>query len=274
MQHILVPTDFSLNAWTATVYALEFFEKHQITFHFLHIHTLPQAAVNQLDRYEISRDLDKKGVSMDRWMERISTLYQNPLHRFKKDVVHALFIEGVKDYLKSQNIDLIVMGAKGSSGFKDSTLGSMTNAVIQRVKCTNLVIPENAVFKTPLTIGFPTDFNICYKHRLIYPLLRAAKIHQSSIKVLRIAQNNMPLDDFQRRNRQLLKQELNQTSNSFHLIIDRKLDTALQFFVSTMQVELIAMIAKNLNLFQRILFKPELVQISYHRKIPFLILHE
>ena len=34
------------------------------------------------------------------------------------------------------------------------------------------------------------------------------------------------------------------------------------------------MIAKNLNLFQRILFKPTIEEISYHTEIPFLVLHE
>jgi hypothetical protein len=34
------------------------------------------------------------------------------------------------------------------------------------------------------------------------------------------------------------------------------------------------MIAKNLNFFQRILFKPTVEEISYHTKVPFLVLHE
>jgi len=37
---------------------------------------------------------------------------------------------------------------------------------------------------------------------------------------------------------------------------------------------MIIMIAKNLNLFQRILFRPTVEEISYHTDIPFLVLHE
>jgi hypothetical protein len=37
---------------------------------------------------------------------------------------------------------------------------------------------------------------------------------------------------------------------------------------------MIAMVAKNLNLFQRTLFQPIVAKISYHTKVPFLVLHE
>ncbi|MFD2433355.1 hypothetical protein ACFSO9_07185 [Mesonia maritima] len=39
-------------------------------------------------------------------------------------------------------------------------------------------------------------------------------------------------------------------------------------------VQMIAMMAKNLNFFQHILFHPVAKKISYHKEIPFLVLHE
>ena len=39
-------------------------------------------------------------------------------------------------------------------------------------------------------------------------------------------------------------------------------------------IDFIAMVAKNINFYQRILFKPQVEKISYHINIPFLILHE
>ena len=41
MQQILIPTDFSENAWNALKYGLEFFQKSKCTFHLLHINPIP-----------------------------------------------------------------------------------------------------------------------------------------------------------------------------------------------------------------------------------------
>lgn len=44
--------------------------------------------------------------------------------------------------------------------------------------------------------------------------------------------------------------------------------------VKNKNIELIVMVAKNLNFLQRILFRPTVEKISYRTKIPFLVLHE
>jgi len=92
--------------------------------------------------------------------------------------------------------------------------------------------------------------------------------------VLRVAQTQKPLDNFQNGNREVLKERLHDIPHSFHVIENPNLENALQSFVNTMHIDMVAMIAKNLNFFQRILFKPHMGQISYHIQIPFLVLHE
>ena len=41
----------------------------------------------------------------------------------------------------------------------------------------------------------------------------------------------------------------------------------------TKEINLITMLAKNLNYFQKILFHPNIKEISYYKNIPFLVLH-
>ncbi|WP_432410059.1 universal stress protein [Rasiella sp. SM2506] len=278
MQQLLIPTDFSQNAWNATQYALRFFKKETITFHFLHIDISLQNSSDQNLHY--SGVSTKKDVpnhinsEMDAWMQKVYTHYPNPKHTFKKSVVQAPFVEGIRNFILKENINFMVMGTKGASGLKEMTLGSRTGAVITRVKCPILVIPEEASFKNPLTIGFPTDFNMLYKHKVIDTLLAISRVSHSSIKILRVAQTQKPLDNFQNSNRELLKERLCDIPHSFHVIEDPNLENALQSFVTTMRIDMVAMIAKNLNFFQRLLFKPQVTRISYHMHIPFLVLHE
>jgi hypothetical protein len=178
MQHVLIPTDFSKNAWNATTYALLFFKDQKVVFHFLHI--------------QISRNIDedtnfqgtglstKKNISedikrsMDKWTHQVNTSYPNVKHTFRKQIVQTSFTEGIRAYIKDHNIEFIVMGTKGASGIKEMTIGSRTKAVITRIKCPILVIPEAANFEKPLQIGFPTDFNMLKKDRVLETLLTIA----------------------------------------------------------------------------------------------------
>jgi len=137
-----------------------------------------------------------------------------------------------------------------------------------------LIIPEKAVFKKPTRVGLLTDFNLVYKNKVMQTLLAVADIYKSSISVLRVAQAEKALEDSQNSNRKLLKNQLKEVSHSFHVIENSNLETAVQSFVDSMQIEMIAMIAKNLNLFQRLLFKPQEPNKNYPMHIPFLVLHE
>ena len=47
----------------------------------------------------------------------------------------------------------------------------------------------------------------------------------------------------------------------------------VQQFVDDKDIQLITMLAKNLNYFQRILFHPTLKDVNYYKNIPFLVLH-
>ncbi len=278
IQHILIPTDFSQNALNATDYALRFFKSQKITFHFLHIDISLPIGKDKEGYNSILQNKNKNSeaikIEMAAWMQKVYTYHSNVNHHLKDTIVIAPFIEGVRNYIKNNKIEFLVMGTKGTYGIKEMTIGSRTSAVITRVKCSILVIPEKANFSSPIHIGFPTDFNMLYKDRAIKTLLEIANMYKSSIKVLRIAQTQKQLDDYQNTNRELLKQLFSGIPHSFHVIEDPNLENALQSFVNTMNIDMVAMIAKNLNFFQRILFKPQVEQISYHMQIPFLVLHD
>ena len=278
MRQILIPTDFSQNSWNAIQYALQFFKTDDVIFHFLHITTV-QNAIKTNDLYSagISRsksDISNAHLEMDELIGQVTSGHSKNNFQYKSAIVPSLFIDGIRSYIEHNAIELVVMGTKGASGIKEITVGSKTGAVITKVKCPILVIPEKAKFKTPLQIGFPTDFNLHYNHKVIETLLSMAQIYSSSIKVLRVAQAQKPLTEFQSVNRDFLKEQFQGVGHSFHLVEGANLENTLQSFVTSMKIDMVAMIAKNLNFFQQILFKPKVAKLSYHMLVPFLVLHE
>ncbi len=278
MQHILIPTDYSLNAWNAIEYAFQFFNEEAVTFHLFHVET--SHAISKDENMHTAGFLalniinDEVQDEMAMLLEKARARKGNRNHKIITSVVRGRFIECIREYVKTNSIDLIVIGTKGASGIKEMTVGSSTGAVITKVKCPVLVIPEEATYTPPIHIGFPTDYNIPYTNKVLRVLLNMSKTHQSMIKVLRVAQNQQPLNVFQNTNRLYLKDRLAEIVHSFHVVEDNNLEDALQSFISSFKIDMVVMIAKSLNLFQRILFNPRVKRISYHTKIPFLVLHE
>lgn len=279
MQRILFPTDFSENSWNAIHYAFAFFQEKSLEFHFLHIGFQTSADTYRDDLYTngISiKNPSSKGVltKFEELKEKIQLLFPNHKHRLFTHFEISMFIDGIRKVTKSEEIDLIIMGTKGASGIKEATLGSHTGAVITRVKCPTLIVPEKASFQIPSNIAFPTDFNIPYKSRVLQTMESFASYHHSTLKILRVVRKGGNLEETQIKNKDFLKSSLQDTTHSFHWIESPELEKGLQIFIDSMEINIIAMVAKNLNFFQRLLFKPTVSKISYHTKIPFLVLHE
>lgn len=279
MQRILVPTDFSENSWNAIRYTLAFFKGESLDFHFLHVGFQGIAENLNEDLYTnglaIASAQTKGALSkLEDLVKRIQLTFPNHKHKLFTHFENSLFVEGIRKASKKWDIDLIVMGTKGASGLKEVTLGSHSGAVITRVKCPTLIVPENAFFQNPANIAFPTDFNMPYKNRVLKTLQSFASYHTSTIKILRVVRKGGNLETEQVKNREYLSDVLQGTAHSFHWIQSPELESGLQSFIDSMDINIIAMVGKNLNFFQRLLFKPKVAKISYHTKIPFLVLHE
>ncbi|MBV1922649.1 MAG: universal stress protein, partial [Flavobacteriaceae bacterium] len=123
-------------------------------------------------------------------------------------------------------------------------------------------------------IVFPTDFNILFRNNVLNTISDILKNYKSRLNILNISKKEKPLTSLQKINKESLEDSLNEEQLEFHFISNKNIENALQLFVENREVDMIAIVAKNLNFSQRILFRPKVARISYHTEIPFLILHE
>ncbi len=278
MKNILIPTDFSENSWNAIVYGLEYFKNANCTFFLLNValYTLPVNGDAPISAsLEIQETLIKAAKAELKTIEnKINTLYPNKKHTFHTISSYNFFIEAVKTLVKEKKIDLIIMGTKGASGLTEMIIGSNTADLITQVKCPVLIVPENATYSTPKEIAFPTDYNIYYNPDILIQIIDLANEHASAIRILHVAKKGEELTAFQKENKELLHNIFTNEQHSFHLVTNKKVALGIQCFIESRDIDMVVMIAKNINLFQRILFKPTVEDISYHTKIPFLVLHE
>ncbi len=279
MNQILIPTDFSENSWNAIKYGLELFKKSKCTFHLLNVNPIPpysgagtaiRAATENFEDYV----LEDSKKELQKLQKRIEKLPLNTKHTFVTHAIHDYFVDAIKREAEQKKIDLIIMGTKGASGLKKATIGSNTGDVITKVKQPLLAVPEDAVFSSPKEIAFPTDYHISYDVKVLDKLIEMAKMTDATICILHISKKGEELSSEQLEKKEFLHDYLIDVKHSFHSLTGTKLETAVQCFTESRDVDMIAMVAKNLNFFQRILFRPAVEEISYHTEVPFLVLHE
>lgn len=279
MKNILIPTDFSENSWNAIEYALHFFGKTPCNFYLLHVYRedafVPLSQEN-FSNQSVASKLDVKPTKsqLQNLVKRIQKKFpKNTNHRFFTILDHNYFINSIREQVLQKKINLIVMGTKGASGLKKIAIGSNTGNVITKVKCTTLVVPENAKYAEPKGIAFPTDFSIFYRPETLQPILDILEASKATVNVLHFNRNKAQLNEDQLKNKEYLDGYFGSNSHSFHFLTSNQIEEAIQQFVDENNVDLIAMLAKNLNYFQKILFQPSSKAISYYKDIPFLVLH-
>ena len=279
MQRILIPTDFSENSWNAIKYCLELFKNDKCTFYILHINPIPPysgagSSVRTTTAVIKEAMLKESKIELKKMLEQIRDYSDNRNHTFSSTALYDYFVDAVKREVKEKKIDLIVMGTKGASGLKRVTVGSNTGDVITKVMCPLLAVPENATYKIPREIAFPTDYHIAYDIKVLDTLIAVVHMNEATLRIVHISKKGEDLSEEQQKNKEFLHDYLRGVDHSFHSLTGTRLEAAIQCFVESRDIDLVAMVAKNLNFFQRILFKPAVEEISYHTDIPFLVLHE
>lgn len=279
MNNILIPIDFSENAWNAIQYALRFFSKSSCNFYLLHVNTsgivVNENSILVQNNKGVSATLTKpvKKMLQETVLRIHSTFPNNPNHKIYTISDSNYIINSIREQVVLNKINFIVIGTKGSTGLKKTAIGTNAGNVITKVKCTTLVVPENAKYKEPKDVAFPTDFSIFYHPETLQPIIDILEVNKATVNVLHVNKNGLVLNEDQQRNREYLQDYFTNYKYSFNFLSNNHIEKAVQQFVDEKDIQLITMLAKNLNYFQRILFHPTVNEISYYKNVPFLVLH-
>ncbi|MDF0717928.1 universal stress protein [Muricauda sp. 334s03] len=278
MKNVLVPTDFSENSIRALKYAEVIFSEMECNFYLLYVGTLLDTK-NDAESFQ-----ETTGEPSENTKTRLTNLVKQS-RKHSTEANHFFFalheygflIPTIRKHIEEQDIDLIVMGTKGVSGLKEKVLGSNAGDVITKVQCNTLVVPIDVELSKPREIAFPTDFNIFYSLRILRPMEEMIGLGKSKFRVMNALKEGDSLNEEQEKNKEYLLDFLEDTfpeTHSFHTITNQKVKAAIQCFVESRDIDMMIMVAKNLNFIQQILFDTIVEQISFHTKIPFYVIHE
>jgi len=159
MKKILVPTDFSDHAEYALKVAAQIARENDGEIFLLHLLELPG---QDSDAVTVGADVPEIVFFMQKAHERFNDIksaeYLDGL-TVTESVQFDKAFEGIIKTSKKNNIDLIVMGSHGASGFHEMFIGSNTEKVVRTSDVPVLVIKKEEGSFNPEKFVFASDFS-------------------------------------------------------------------------------------------------------------------
>lgn len=189
MKKILLPTDFSEAATNAFVHALEFAKIVKAELILLHTFEIPVYDSQFFPENYAAIYNSLELARFDMFKEEIPKLRAIAQERKLEDIVikHRLMdgdlLYNLKDVVRQDKIDFVIMGTTGVNDWTKFFLGSNTSSVISEVEVPVLCVPVDAKFKKIKTIGFTTRYREKDKKEL-RKVLKIAKKTNAKIKSL------------------------------------------------------------------------------------------
>ncbi len=277
MKKILLPTDFSENSLNAIEYACQLFKDIPCKFYLLNVFKIPYLANEELMDQNVAQlaalEEEMHETSKKEMEKLLESLPKNKRHEFATISDYNLFNLAVRQVVDEKNIELIIMGTKGATGAKEIFMGSNTGDVIMKSSCNVIAVPENHTYKAPKEIVFPTDFHIDYNFEELAPLISLAEMNNSVIRILHFSEKS-GLDDTQAENKRKLDSFLVNIKHKYYTLSSSDFEEGLNCFIQSRgNIDMIAIIGRHYGFFQRLLFKPKVMSLSFHLTIPLFVIH-
>jgi nucleotide-binding universal stress UspA family protein len=146
---ILIPVDGSTNSMKAIDYAVDLADKYKSELLALHVlysqsgfafhketvaGAITSSSLNDLN-LEAKREAEK-------WFEEINKKAERRNVQIKTEVVFTVIsiVEGILTYAEKENINLIIIGSKGKSGWKKLIVGSVASGISTYAHCPILIV--------------------------------------------------------------------------------------------------------------------------------------
>lgn len=276
MKNILLPTDFSDNAYNAMAYAVQLFQHEECLFHLLNCYTpvyydsdfIPYSPASTLSLNDVHKKSSKK--DLEKMKVRIRKDYPNKLHNFKLIASFKPLIEELKNQAKRIKPEAIIMGTQGATGAKQILVGSHTVHAIKRTSFPLIAIPSDFKFRPPKKIVFPSDYDINYTKDHLSLLVNLAIQYDSTIDVLHVyfGSKSRDLDT----SKKTLSNYFGDIPHNFCYIEKTTVSAGIYGFQNEKGMDLLAMISNKHTFLENLLFRPVINEIGFRITTPFLVI--
>ncbi|PKD16792.1 hypothetical protein APR41_08290 [Salegentibacter salinarum] len=273
MKNILIPTDFSANAWKATVYAFSLFQNELCNFYFLNA-CKPEFYTPDINGDSLAQAKSENKILMNKLLKEVTTINKNQNHRFKPVIIESWLNDAVVEIQDEIIFDLIVMGTKGETEPDDRIFGTNSMNVIETVDhMPVLLIPDNCVYvpEVKKELVLATRFDKSFSDYEINFLIDMAKKFKASIRILYI-QDTENLSEEQKNTKEGLHDYFKDVSHSFHTLTNIEVTKGIHSFIQSRNSDVLVLNHKKRGFFQNLFSKSLLKELGKKPQIPMLFM--
>lgn len=276
MRVIIVPTDFSENAFNALTCALEYFKYE--TSKIIIIHTYAdevydhKAVISRklLEEYKRIKHKDSE-QGLAQVVKQAKDYAPNPHHTLETRALFGTLLDEVNRLVESEDADLIVMGTQGKTADRKITYGSNTLQIIKYVKCPVLGIPLEFKYKRPDKILFPSELMIPFKNRELKLLSCLAQSFRSKVHLLYIS-NFDRLSLRQEDVKAAWEYRFRESVTTYTRHNEGDIAQIINAYIENQAINMLVMVNSQHTYMETLLHTPTIDTVGLNTKVPFLIL--
>ncbi len=272
MKKIILPTDFSINAENAIAYAIHLFKDEKCAFYLLNTFMPPA----HYEEYPWHSDLEPSNLQksmnqLNGLLRRLTEKTKNPGHLFIPHSAMNSVVGEIKELIKKEKIDLVIMGTKGNTGAKSIIFGSNTTEVIRKIECPVIAVPSGFEQKGPKNILFATDYEITYTKEQLNETLSIAGHHGSHIFVLHVSSTGELTQD-QQNNKARLEEVIKDADYRTYFVTHENVRSAINEFRDKEGIDFLVMIQNKHTFMERLFLKSNIKEIGLQIVVPFMVI--
>lgn len=277
MKKILVPTDFSKAAQTATEVARDIAKKAGSELILLHvIEEATGGSFNVEGEAKYGADVEDKLFTIaliKKAKKQMEALVANPMFngvKVKSELKIGTPFHGMRTIITEKKVDLVVMGTAGQTKVEEMIIGTNTEKVVRHAKC-----PVLTVQKKPAT----TDFkSIVYATALSKDeepfaavVKRTQNLYDATVHLVRInTPGNFQRDAVVRKYMQDFARKLMLKNYTINIFNDMSEEEGVIYFAESINADLIAMATHGRTGFAHVLAGSIAEEVVSHSKRPVL----
>ncbi|GEO04715.1 universal stress protein UspA [Adhaeribacter aerolatus] len=271
MKKILVPTDFSENAVTAANYAACLAKESGACLILLHTET-NQVAIAEST---LVMDPDPTTISgcklkLEEQAQQIQAEYllNQPIETLYRTGSLSLVLN---QEIKNNQVDLVVMGTRGTTNFLGKLIGTNTAAFIKTAVCPVLVIPPKTAYGQIKRIGYAADFQSDERF-FLHQLFQISEPLQAEVYVVNIKSERQLKTVTDDQVLYYIQKEFPESNLHINQIRENDVVKGLQLFAEQNDIQILAIAMQDRNFLEDFFHKSVSRQLALEAQVPVLAL--
>jgi nucleotide-binding universal stress UspA family protein len=271
MKKILLATDFSPAARNAALYGIQLAIAVKADVILFSAYQVPRpfAALNvQISRFAVMEDTKKKLA------DEAGAVVEGHVTQLEIVCDEGTPHESILAIAKEKEVDLIVVGMKGTGNSLKRLFGSTATSLVNDLSIPVIIVPDSARFNVPKNILYASDVFLDTTITAINQIKWLTDVFRSKLFVVRVVKDSYEEVRETVNTPQNLRSELKELQATFSFPVNTNSTDGLTEFIAGQAVDLVMMLPRKHEWLERLLVKSETKDMAFHTHLPILMLPE